>query len=181
MPYIKLNGGADFIYYEVMHLKNSLPLLWCQNTLIFRLQSKTFARASEANSLLFIISFSLNDGVPCIYLYTGLEWLQYPMGCQMTTAGLSYPVSETFWGCHQTSKHKSFCGALLSSVGLEADIKFNCAPHRAKSSLFLAGNAEGGSCLLLKSGAESASGLFTPVSHFGEIQSATMAESISHT
>lgn len=21
MPYIKLNGGADFIYYEVMHLK----------------------------------------------------------------------------------------------------------------------------------------------------------------
>jgi len=21
MPYIKLNGGADFIYYEVMHLE----------------------------------------------------------------------------------------------------------------------------------------------------------------
>lgn len=68
MPYIKLNGGADFIYYEVMHLKNSLPLPRYQNMLIFRLQSKTFARASEANSLLFIISVSLNDGVPCIYL-----------------------------------------------------------------------------------------------------------------
>lgn len=58
----------------------------------------------------------------------------------------------------------------MSSVGFEAAITFNCAPHHAKSSPFLAGGAEGGSCLLLKRGAESAFGLFTSVSHFREIQ-----------
>ena len=43
----------------------------------------------------------------------------------------------------------------MSSVGSEAAIKFNCAPHHAASSPFLAGDAEGGFCLLVKSEAES--------------------------
>lgn len=110
-------------------------------------------------SKFFFISISLNDRGLCICMYTYSRVRIVPLSWGLSNDnGWTLPPCLLNFLSTKISKHKTFCRASLSSEGFEGAVMFNCAPHLAKSTPFL---AEDFSCLLLKSGAESSFGLFT--------------------